>query len=330
VTRKDLPAYCYRKGKAGYVYFQRKGGKTQRIHSEPGTADFAAEYAMLLRGRQTTPAKTMRGLIASYLESQRWAGLKDVTQKGYRRHLRYFEDVMPAVDPRTIQRVHVIEMRDALSDKPTDANRKLGVLSVLFEHAIDLGWMKPGTNPAANVKHLPTKGRKREPWPVEMIEAFRAEADEPTLWLFELLLGTGQRVADVLAMQWGHIEDDGIRVRQSKTSKGLWLPFTDRLRAVVGTIPKRGLHIVTQPNGRPLSYQKAWKDIMAVRREIGAERWDIHGLRHSAASEIAAIPGMTDEHVQAITGHTSGAMVRLYAGAARQKARAKEAQKGRK
>jgi integrase len=330
VTRKELPPYCYRKGRKGYVYFQRRGAKTQRIHSEPGTADFAAEYAMLLRGRQPTPAKTMKGLIASYLDSQRWKDLRPITQRGYRRHLAYFEEVMPAVDPRTVERVHVIQMRDALGDKPTDANRKLGVLSVLYEHAIDLGWMKPGTNPVQGVAHLKPTGRKREPWPVEMIEAFRQEADARTLLLFELLLGTGQRVADVLAMQWGHIEDDGIRVRQSKTRKGLWVPFTDRLRAVLSDAPKRGLHIVTQENGRPLSYQLAWKNVMDVRREIGAERWDIHGLRHSAASEIAAIPGMTDEHVQAITGHSSGAMVRLYAGAARQKARAKEVQRGRK
>ena len=330
MTRKELPPYVYAKGRKGYLYFQRRGAKTQRIHSEPGTADFAAEYAMLLRGRQPVPAKTVKGLIASYVQSKRWAKLSPVTQRGYRRHIAYFEEVIGSVDPRTLKRAHVIQMRDALSDKPTDANRKVAVLSVLFEHGIDLGWIDQGANPAKGVSALETTKAPREPWPVEIIEAFRAEADARTLLLFELLLGTGQRIADVLAMQWGHIEDDGIRVRQSKTRKGLWVPFTDRLRAVLADAPKRGLHIVTQENGRPLSYQLAWKNVMDVRREIGAERWDIHGLRHSAASEIAAIPGMTDEHVQAITGHSSGAMVRLYAGAARQKARAKEAQKGRK
>ncbi|WP_017928679.1 tyrosine-type recombinase/integrase [Limimaricola hongkongensis] len=330
MTKKDLPKFCYRKGAKGYVYFQRRGGKTQRIHSEPGTADFAAEYAMLLRGRQPTPAKTMKGLIASYMESSRWTDLKPVTQKGYRRHLRYFEDVIAAVDPRTMKRVHVIEMRNALADTPTDANRKVGVLSVLFEHAIDIGWINQGANPAKDVAKLKSTKPKREAWPSEMIAAFRREAGPRPLRAFELLLGTGQRVEDVRTMRWDQIEDDGIRVRQSKTSNGIWVPFTDSLRAAIASMPRHGETILAQENGKAFAYQTLWADIMAVRKKIGAERWDIHALRHAAASEIAALPGMTDEHIMAITGHSSKEMAQLYAGAARQKARAMEAQKGRK
>jgi integrase len=49
------------------------------------------------------------------------------------------------------------------------------------------------------------------------IEAARAAADPETLLLFEMLLGTGQRISDVLAMQWGQVEDGGIWVKQGKT-----------------------------------------------------------------------------------------------------------------
>jgi len=48
---------------------------------------------------------------------------------------------------------------------------------------------------------------------------------------------------------------------------------------------------------------------------------------HGGVCQIAALPGMTADHVRAITGHSAGAMVRLYAGKAMQRARAKEAQK---
>ena len=78
-----------------------------------------------------------------------------------------------------------------------------------------------------------------------------------------------------------------------------------------------------------MGYNLAWKDIMAVRRAIGAEAYDIHALRHYAASQIAALPGMTADHVRAITGHSAAGMVRLYAGKAMQKARATEAQEAR-
>lgn len=326
--KRDLPAYVYRKGKKGYLYYCRRGAKPVRMYQQPGTAEFAAEYAMLLRGRNLTPKRTVKKLIDSYMASPKWAKLAANTRKSYGQSAAYFADVMGHIDPATLKRVHVNEMRDALADTPTTANRRVGFLSTLFEHGIDIGWLKE--NPAKGVSSLEGKRQQREPWPVEMIDAFRNAADGRTLLMFELLLGTGQRIKDVLAMQWNHIEDDGIQVRQGKTKRALWVPFTARLKAVLADVPRTSLYIVSQANGRPVSYQLAWKDIMAVRKQISAERWDIHGLRHSAASEIASIPGMTAEHVQAITGHSETSMVRLYAGAAHQKARAQEAQKGRK
>lgn len=321
MKKTNLP-YVYPKGRKGYLYFTR-GGKTTRMHSEPGTAAFAAEYARLLRGEDLARAKTFKRLIASYTKSDAFARLSPVTQRDYRKHMRYFEEAAGAIDPTTMRRVNVIQMRDALSETPTQANRRLGFLKVLLEHAIDIGWMKD--NPAKGVRNLPPTGRERHPWPQDLIDAFRDEADEDTRLVFELLLGTGQRIADVLKMQWGHIEGDGINVRQSKTKTPLWIPFTASLRHRLAQTPRRSLYIVSQPNGRPWSYQLAWKRIMDVRKRIGAEGYDIHALRHSAASELAAL-GLSDEHIMAVTGHTSSAMLRVYTKTVAQKAKATAAQ----
>ncbi len=68
---------------------------------------------------------------------------------------------------------------------------------------------------------------------------------------------------------------------------------------------------------------------MKVRKEIGAEEYDIHALRHTTASELAAL-GLSDDLIMAVTGHTSRASVVRYAGAARQKARAQVAQDARR
>lgn len=275
-----------------------------------------------------TPKHNISKLIENYRRSRKWARLAANTRKGYDRHMDYLNEVAGYLDPGKVQRVHVIEMRDTLSEKPTDANRKIGVLSVLMEHAIDIGWIKH--NPVKGVDRLRPTGRVRTPWPEDVIEAFRTEADERTLLLFELLLGTGQRVSDVLRLRWSDMDGDGFSLTQGKTKTELFVPLTDRLRSVLAGTAKRSLFLVAQNDGRPLSYQLAWKDIMEVRQRIGAERYDIHGLRYSAASEIASIPGMTSEHVQAITGHSNAAMVRLYAGAAMQRARATEAQSARR
>ncbi|MCL4068756.1 tyrosine-type recombinase/integrase [Pseudomonas sp. GX19020] len=97
----------------------------------------------------------------------------------------------------------------------------------------------------------------------------------------------------------------------------------------MATTDKIGVTICAWGRGKPTSYRGAADLITAVRREIGAEAFDIHGLRYSAAAELAAV-GCSDELIAAVTGHATGAMVRKYAGAARQKVRAIGAQKLRK
>jgi len=106
--------------------------------------------------------------------------------------------------------------------------------------------------------------------------------------------------------------------------------MTDRLASAIATAPRRGLFIISLPDGRPMAYQTAWKRLRDLRSEIGADDYDNHALRYTAAAEIASIPGMSLEHVRAITGHTSDQMARLYSFKANQIARAREAQKGRK
>lgn len=322
--KRDLPAYTFRSG--GRIYF-RKDGRRGRLYADPGTPEFAAEYALLMRGRRQAPKRTIAGLIHAYRESDRWQELAPNTRKSYSRHFAYFQEKIGGKDPASLRPVHIHEMRDALRDTPTDASRKVGALKTLLSYAVQIGWLD--RNPAHGVGSLKGKRPPRQPWPRDMIDAFRENADPDTRLIFEMLLGTGQRIGDVLRMQWGHIEGDGIRVKQSKTGAALYVPFTAPLRAAVATAPRRGLHIVTQANGRPVAYNTAWTWIMRVRREIGAEAWDIHSLRHAAASEIAALPGMSPEHVAAITGHAAVGMVRLYAGAAMQRARATEAQAAR-
>lgn len=325
MVKRHLPRYVYKKGRKQYPYFIR-GNVCERIHAEPGTNAFTAEYNRLLNGDYSqAPKRTVKKLIAHYMQSHKWERLSVNTQKSYRRSFRYFEDKIALVDPGSIRRRHVIEMRDALKKTPTTANRRVGALSVLMEHGIDIDWIE--RNPAKGVEQFKAT-KERQPWPADMVEAFRSTANAETLLLFEMLIGTGQRIGDVLAMQWGHIEEGGIVVKQGKTKAEVWIPFTARLRSILDQTPKRGLHIATQATGRPVSYQLAWKWIKAVRDEVGADRYDIHALRHTAASELAAL-GLDDEHIMSITGHTSSGMVRLYAGKAAQRARAKKVQEKR-
>lgn len=321
--KRALPAYVYPKGKRGYLYFCR-GRQTTRILSAPGTPEFAAEYALLLRGRaQVQRGRDFIDLIGSYKRSNRYAKLKPRSKRDYDGVLLFVADKLGNERPEDVQRRHIVGWRDDNAGKVRFANYLVQVIRVLFEHAIDLGWRHD--NPAKGVALLKSNRAPREAWPDDAVKAFRKTATGPARLIFELCLGTGQRIGDVLRMRWNDIEAGGINVKQGKTGAVLWVPLTPHLRAALDDTPKRGLTIACNPDGRPMAYKTAQGHVMAVRKLIGAEGYDIHSLRHTAASELAAL-GCSDELIMAVTGHSSARMVAHYAGAARQRARAKEAQ----
>jgi hypothetical protein len=114
MTRTGLPAHCY--AKRGGVWFQRRGWKSVRIQSEPGTPEFVAEYARILRGQDTTPPdkRSFTALIESYCLSPRWQRLSPRTKSDYGQVLDWTKDKLgpPPVDK--MQRKDVIR---AISQK---------------------------------------------------------------------------------------------------------------------------------------------------------------------------------------------------------------------
>ena len=326
--KRTLPAHVY--DKKGVLYFQRRGWPTTRIEAQPGTKEFAIEYAALMNGAKVAPTPSRQnfdGLVRDYLRSGRYRKLAPRTARDYEKVLHWVSDKLGPMPVSGIQRKDVIRARDANAQTTRFANYIVQVLRILLEHSIDLGWRED--NPAKGVSLLKSGAPPRQPWPQEMIEAYRAAASGRALLIFELCLGTGQRIGDVLKMRWSDIDGDGIKVQQGKTGSDLWIPFTPRLRFILNQTPRIGLTICAHgPAGKPLTYFPAAKAVRTVREKIGAEAYDIHGLRYAAAAELAAA-GCSDEQIAAITGHKTSAMIAKYAGPSRQRARAKEAQKRR-
>lgn len=318
MIKRDLPPYVYRKGKRGYLYFTR-AGQTQRMQAAPGTPEFHVEYAALLRGRAPVPTgKTFADLIASYRAGPKFARLKPRTRADYDKVLTFIADRIGAEDSTRLRRHHVIAYRDQNAHAVRFANYLVQVLRILMEHAIDRGLR--ADNPAKGVDLLASTRPPRQPWPADLVQAYRATATGPALLIFELCLGTGQRIGDVLRMRWNDLQDGGVTVRQGKTGTQLWVPLTARLRAALADTPRRGLTIVANPDGRPMAYKTAQAQVMRIRAQIGAGAFDIHALRHTAASELAAL-GCTDEQIAALTGHQTARMVARYTATTRQKAR---------
>jgi integrase len=328
MTRRSLPPYVYAKGRKGFLYFSR-AGVLVRMPDDPASAEFAAAYAQA-RAAVPVPVKpkgdSFAALVAHYKASPRYTKLAPRTRSDYDKVLAFIVDRLGHLPPGKMRRKDVVRARDANAETVRFANYLVQVLRVLMEHARDIGWRDD--NPAKGVALIQTGKIDRQAWPEAMIAAYRAAAPVRALLIFEMCIGTGQRIGDVLRMRWDHVEAGGIHVRQGKTRRPLWVPLTGRLAALLAETPRRGLTILCDDAGRPLRYWQARHAVAAVRAQIGAEAYDIHALRYSTAAELAGL-GCSDDLIMAVTGHSTPAMVAKYAGPARQKVRAIRAQEKR-
>lgn len=175
-----------------------------------------------------------------------------------------------------IQRKDIIRARETNTHKMKFANYIVQAVGILLEHSIDLGWKSD--NPAKGVELLRSDAPAREAWPQDMIDAYRAETAGREVLIFELCLGTGQRIGDVLRMRWSDIDGEGIAIRQGKTKAKLWIPITPRLRVILEQTPRIGLTICAYgPQGKQPSYSSASQDVKTVRDAIGARAMTFTG-----------------------------------------------------
>ena len=330
MAKRELPKHVYRQRNG--IYFQRRGWPSQKFENEFGTPEFWREYAGTLSQKdkpRKVIARNFGALIDSYRKSPRYQNLKPRTGLDYDKHLDWFRKIMGEANPAKMQRKDVIRLRDANADKAYFANYSLRVLRVLMEHCVDLGWRD--SNPARGVPEL--KGQKRperEPWPSELLNAYREACGLKTRerLVMELCVGTGQRIGDVLEMRWSDIQEGGFVVRQNKTGKELWVPILPELQAALDVASRHSVYILTNEKGtNRWSYRGASAAVRKVRERIGASAYDIHSWRYNAACELVEA-GCGDDLVAAVTGQSS-AMVLHYTKKVRQKLRAVKAQQMR-
>ncbi len=328
----DLPWLRQKKSKGKvYWYFERHGSRVRL--PDPTDRMFLTAYQEAEAGRIRVPAsaRSFIALVKSYLESERFLSKAPRTQKDYRRMCEYIRENIGKHRPDRMIRGDVIGAMQANRHRPQHANHLLQMLSILFEHANDIGWMVG--NPAKGVSKLKA-GDGYKPWPEPLLERFIANAPDDVRLLAELGIGTGQRAGDLLKMRWSDIEREdgqmtGILLKQGKTGAELFIPLTDRLRKVLESAPRNGMTIITGQNGQAMSYDSAQKKVRAHADKHNAKGFTIHGWRYTAAGQLLDA-GCSDAQIAAITGHASMEMVHKYSRKGKQRKLAQAAQEKRK
>ena len=254
VVRKQSPSQR-KKGVLGYLYFKRWGEPTIKFECQDvKDPEFQLEYALLLTGKKQRALldvhqgrKTFAALVDSYIKTPNYAALAHSTAKDYDEANTYIKETFGHVNPAKFQRHHVIAMRDANQERLRFANQTVQSIRILFEHAIDKGWMN--YNPARGVSLLKSNSPPRLPWPDHLLTAYRDAASGRALLVFELCLATGQRIQDVLDFKWTDIRPIdgtvGVDLIQNKTKKPLWIPLSDSLVTLLSNTQRIGETILT-------------------------------------------------------------------------------------
>jgi integrase len=142
---------------------------------------------------------------------------------GERRLKPYFGELrLSAITVRTVRDfvAVMVELVEAGELAPKTVNNTLSCLSTCLKDAVALG--KIGSNPCDHVAHLPERHLERDWLRRHEIPRYLESCSELYRPVAELLIATGVRISEALALRWDDIDFDRhvIRVYRQRTPAG--------------------------------------------------------------------------------------------------------------
>jgi enterobacteria phage integrase len=311
--RRKLPPFveCWRDrhGKLR-AYFRRGRGSRIPLPATVGSDEFDAAYQAALTGqlvagrhKHVKPAQgTIGALIASYMRSSAYLGLRETTKVGYASRIDALRTKHGSRTVAGLTRQRIVSgILQPYADRPGAGFAILKMLRVLIRHGIDLGWLNH--DPSIGIKR--PKTQEIRSWTDVEIEAFEQHWPTGTKQrlAFALMLYTGQRRSDVHRMTWADVSEGTIRVVQQKTGHKLTIPLHRDLLAVLAVANRDHVTIINTEYGKPFTVDgfSQWiRDAITV-AGLPLETQP-HGLRKAAGRRLAEA-GCTAHEIMAVLGH---------------------------
>ena len=331
---KGFGLRVYPSGRKMYLAQFRVGGRLRRVNiglHGALTPDLARTEAMKhlsdvrLGGnpakerdrRKTSP--TMKEFGQRFLDEHVAVHCKPSTYGEYKRSVDLF------IDPKLgshriidITRADVVDLHQSMKATPYQANRTLGVLSVMFSVAHTWGVRTDGVNPCWKVKRFKEIKRERYLTPSELARLGQvlrdSESELEAVSCVRLLLLTGCRLGEIQTLKWDYVDFDAsvLRLPDSKTGAKI-VPIGQAAIDVLKAIPKLedNPHVITgRIEGQYLTdMQKPWR---RLRKRAGLDDLRIHDLRHSFASDALQL-GQDLTMIGKLLGHTQVQTTARYA-----------------
>jgi integrase len=298
----------------GRLYFRKPGFPRIPLPGPYGSHEFLVAYHAALGGNpdeigaaRTIP-RSMNALVVAYYVSADFKSLRPSTARVYRNILERFREEHGDKSVASMKSRNVRDLMAKMAATPDAANRLLGLLSILMEHAIAAGWRED--NPAFGVKRLRHRQAGFATWAELDIASFRDHYRLGTRerLVLELALGTAQRRGDLVRLGWRHVVNGGaIVVKQNKTGVTVTVPIVRELYAALDLCPRDRLTFISGTGGRPLGAASLGNEFRDWLRKAGLpDRLSLHGLRKAAARRLAA------HEIAAITGHKTLSEIERY------------------
>src|SRR5262245_56954435 len=312
IRLRYVKAYVDRHGRARH-YFRKPGCKPVALPGLPGSDEFMAAYGAALAdtprveiGERRTRAGSIGAMIVGYLATADFAALAAASQQAYRRIFERMRTDYGDLPIATLERRHVLRMRDAKAATPIAARDFLRCLRLLIHHAIALGIRED--DPTAMVKVRLKKSDGIRTFTEEEIATFEAAypvGTKPRLAL-ALLLGTAARRSDVVKLGRGHVRDGMLYLRQQKTGKALAIPVMAELaEAINAAAPADAVVFLLNENGRAFTAEGFTKWFAKQCQRAGLDKGlSPHGLRKASCRRLAEA-GCSAHEIASISGHAT-------------------------
>lgn len=319
VRVKGVKRYHEPKTDKWYAY-HRKTGK--RINAEFGSPEFFVELAALNAGLTEVKAKagTLGALITSYRSSAGFKSLAGRTRSDYQKVLDYLQKL--ADSPLTdLTHGSLSRLRDKVFEqkKRKFANYTLTVLSILFEHAIEMEMAT--VNPVTKVKRVrKTKdaAEANRPWTDDERDVVEGALTEHMRLPIALMMYCGLDPQDALRLPRTAVSDGMIDTRRGKTGVPVWMPLPQPVRDVLAVSPAHdAMTLCANSYGKPWTYNgfsTNWHRLKTKLEETGTIQpgLTLKGLRHTVATILremgkdpATIANMLGQKTEAMAKHYS-------------------------
>lgn len=247
-------------------------------------------------------AKLISALIASYMRSAEYLGLRETTKNGYASRIEALRTQHGHRTAIGLTRQRIVSgILQPYANRPGAALSTLKILRVLIRHAINIGWLD--RDPSLGIKR-PKTGEIRS-WTDAEIETFERHWPVGTKQrlAFALMHYTGQRRSDVHRMTWADVGEGIIRVLQQKTGRKLTIPLHRELIVVLTAAEHDHLTIINTEYGKPFTvdgFSQWMRDaITAAGLPLDCQP---HGLRKAAGRRLAEA-GCTAHEIMSVLGH---------------------------